>query len=138
MKNCGYEKCAKEFKDPGAYCSDRCWRDDKAEYAKKYPKDTRPLPFIITATGFNVGGIRIEDPSDLEGQLAKGMSNDMIEQMAESTSGEKILDKYINKKYTEGKRIEDETNGVFNRKLPNGNLSRTIQFDQATGTAAEL
>jgi Zn ribbon nucleic-acid-binding protein len=88
-------------------------------------------------TGFTGAGkgTAVMDEDDLEARLAKGMKDEEIDNLAETESGEKLIDKYINKKYKEGKHVERMSGGVFNRKKPNGDWSRTTQFDPHTGLA---
>ena len=69
----------------------------------------------------------------LEGKLSAGMKDDEIDQLMETKQGEAVVDKYINRKYSEGKHISEMTDGAFNRKLPNGDLVKNYQIDHSTG-----
>ena len=106
------------------------------EFAKLPPAKIKGIPMIrYVGGGFTgaMGASKVMDTEDLEGRLARGMKDDEIEKLVETESGEKLVDKYINKKFNEGKHVERMSGGVFNRKLPNGNWSKAIQFDPHTG-----
>lgn len=107
------------------------------EFAKLPPARVKGVPMIrFLGGGFTgaMGGSKVMDTEDLEGKLAKGMKDDEIDKLVETESGEKLVDRYINKKYKEGKHVERMSGGVFNRKLPDGRWSRTTQFDPHTGS----
>jgi len=83
--------------------------------------------------GTGAGGKKNLTNEELEGKLSAGMKDDEIDQLMETKQGEAVVDKYINRKYKEGKHIEEMTGGTFNRKLPNGDLSKAYTVDHSTG-----
>jgi len=78
------------------------------------------------------------DANELKKRLADGMTEDEIDQLAETPRGEAIIDDYLNNQHKRGKEIADKTNGLFTRELPNGDQTKEYEVDIANKTGKIL
>ena len=111
-----------------------CGACKEAQLSKEKGRQKRQIMVIWNTDGCTgAGGKKNLTNEELEGKLSAGMKDDEIDQLMETKQGEAVVDKYINRKYKEGKHIEEMTGGTFNRKLPNGDLSKAYTVDHKTG-----
>jgi hypothetical protein len=106
------------------------------DFKNKNPNFTRiltapKLKWNATGGASNSG---IGDASHLRERLVKGMKNEEIDDLIETQSGEAVVNQYINEQHHRGKIIASETNNLFTRELPNGDVCTDYIVDVAEKT----
>lgn len=82
----------------------------------------------------------INDAAILKEKLASGMNDSEIEDLLESDVGQAVADQYINEQHKRGKVIASETNKLFTRELPNGNVSTdyVVSIEDKSGKITQV
>lgn len=82
----------------------------------------------------------INDGAVLKKRLADGMSEQEIDQLAETEAGGAVIDQYLNDQHQRGKIVANETNNLFTRELPTGDVCTDyiVEVAEKTGKITKV